>query len=127
VTQLEHNPHSMPDRSARPEGTAQEGEPLNLMCASFNQAANQSAFRENEEGYLEQYGLTADQRAAVRSRDALRLVRLGGNIYLLAKFAEVLCINVQELELAAAGQDAVDVWHDLVLLLDGKAGPRYSA
>ena len=72
------------------------GYALNRMCMSFNSAANRDAFREDEQAYCEQYGLSAEQRDAVRARDVLRLVQLGGNIYYLAKLAGIFGLSVQD-------------------------------
>lgn len=73
-----------------------EGYPLNRMCMSFNSAENREAFQRDEDGYCAKYGLTEAQRRAVRDRDVLELVRLGGNIYYLAKFAGIFGLNVQD-------------------------------
>jgi protocatechuate 4,5-dioxygenase alpha chain len=73
------------------------GYPLNRMCMSFNSAENRAAFRRDEEAYCASYGLTDHQRQAVRDRDVLRLVKLGGNIYYLAKLAGIFGLTVQDL------------------------------
>ena len=65
------------------------GYPLNRMCMSFNSAENREAFTRDEDAYCAKYGLSPEQREAIRSRDVLRLVQLGGNIYYLAKFAGI--------------------------------------
>ena len=72
------------------------GYPLNKMCMSFNSGENREAFVRDEEMYCAKYGLTDEQRVAVRKRDVLRLVQLGGNIYYLAKFAGIFGLNVQD-------------------------------
>ena len=72
------------------------GYPLNRMCMSFNDAANRAAFRRDEDAYCAKYGLSEPQRQAVRDRDVLRLVQLGGNIYYLAKLAGIFGLNVQD-------------------------------
>jgi protocatechuate 4,5-dioxygenase alpha chain len=76
---------------------AQLGYALNRMCMSFNHAENRAAFRENQDQYCDRYGLTEAQKAAVRELDVLRLIRLGGNIYYLAKLAGIFGLNVQDL------------------------------
>ena len=72
------------------------GYPLNRMCMSFNSAENREAFRRDEDAYCEKYGLSPEQRDAIRARDVLRLVQLGGNIYYLAKFAGIFGLSVQD-------------------------------
>jgi protocatechuate 4,5-dioxygenase alpha chain len=79
------------------DGTqAQKGYALNRMCFSFNDAANREAFRADEDAYCARYRLTPDQREAVRSRNVLKLIEAGGNIYYLAKLAGILGLSVQD-------------------------------
>ena len=76
---------------------AQKGYALNRMCFSFNSAENRAAFLKDEEAYCKKYGLTAAQRAAVKSRNVLRMIEAGGNIYYLAKLAGIFGLNVQDI------------------------------
>ena len=82
---------------------ARKGYALNRMCFSFNSADNRAAFRADEEAYMRQYGLNADQADAIRKRDVLRLIDVGGNVYYLAKFAGILGLDVQDLGSAQTG------------------------
>jgi len=82
---------------------ARKGYALNRMCFSFNSADNRAAFRADEEAYMRQYGLNADQADAIRKRDVLRLIDVGGNVYYLAKFAGILGLDVQDLGAAQTG------------------------
>jgi protocatechuate 4,5-dioxygenase, alpha chain len=76
---------------------AQKGYALNKMCYSFNRAGNRIAFMHNEEAYCRAYGLSAEQRDAVRRRDVLALVHAGGNVYYLAKLAGIFGLGVQDI------------------------------
>lgn len=76
---------------------AMKGYALNRMCFSFNSADNRGAFLADEDGYCAKYGLTKEQREAVRARNVLALIAAGGNVYYLAKFAGILGLNVQDL------------------------------
>jgi protocatechuate 4,5-dioxygenase alpha chain len=76
---------------------AQKGLALNRMCVSFNTAANRAAFLKDEDAYCEKYGLSEEQRAAVKSRDVLRMIEAGGNVYYLAKLAGIFGLNVQDI------------------------------
>ena len=58
---------------------ARKGYALNKMCFSFNSADNRAAFKNDEEAYMRQYGLTEPQKAAIRSRQVLDLIAAGGN------------------------------------------------
>jgi protocatechuate 4,5-dioxygenase alpha chain len=88
--------HEIPGTPIFDGAMAQKAYALNKMCFSFNSAANREAFRADEDGYCRKAGLTAEQRDAVRRRDVLRLVELGGNIYYLAKLAGIWGLGVQD-------------------------------
>ena len=76
---------------------AAKGYALNRMCFSFNEAENREAFRRDEEAYCARFGLTEEQRRAVKSRNVLQLLAAGGNIYYLAKWAGIFGLTVQQL------------------------------
>ena len=76
---------------------AQKGLALNRMCFSFNSAANRAAFLKDEEAYCRKYALTGEQRAAVKSRDVLKMIEAGGNVYYLAKLAGIFGLGVQDI------------------------------
>ena len=78
-------------------GQAMKGYALNKMCYSFNAAANRAAFQADEEGYMRQYGLNAQQAAAIRARNVLQLIAAGGNAYYLAKFAGIFGLDMQDI------------------------------
>jgi protocatechuate 4,5-dioxygenase alpha chain len=46
---------------------------LNRMCFSFNSAENRAAFLKDEDAYCRKYGLSDEQRAAVKSRIVLKI------------------------------------------------------
>ena len=76
---------------------AQKGFALNRMCFSFNSAQNRAAFLKDEDAYCKTFGLSAEQRAAVKDRDVLRMIEAGGNVYYLAKLAGIFGLNVQDI------------------------------
>ncbi len=76
---------------------ARKGYPLNKMCFSLNNAENRAAFLRDEEGYCAKFGLTPEQRDAVRRRNVLDMIAAGGNIYYLAKLAGIFGLNVQDI------------------------------
>lgn len=80
-----------------------KGYQLNKMCYSFNKAENRDAFLKDEDGYCDKYGLNHDQRAAVKERDVLKLLDLGGNIYYLAKLTGIFGLNMQDIGAQQAG------------------------
>ena len=75
---------------------AVKGYALNKMCYTFNKAENRRAFLEDEDAYCDRFGLTAEQKAAIKARDTLKLLDVGGNIYYLAKFTGMLGLNMQD-------------------------------
>jgi protocatechuate 4,5-dioxygenase alpha chain len=90
---------------------AQKGYALNRMCFSFNSAENREAFRANEDAYCAKYGLTVEQRIAVKRRNVLDLIAAGGNVYYLAKLAGIFGLNVQEIGAQQTGM-SVEAFKD---------------
>jgi protocatechuate 4,5-dioxygenase, alpha chain len=76
---------------------ARKGFALNRMCFSFNSAESRAAFLKDEDAYCRKYGLTDQQRAAVNSRNVLKTIEAGGNVYYLAKLAGIFGLNVQDI------------------------------
>jgi protocatechuate 4,5-dioxygenase alpha chain len=74
---------------------SRQGYPLNSMCMSLNDPANREEFTRDLEGYMDRYGLSDEQKAAVRERDWLRMLELGGNIYFTFKIAIVDGLTMQ--------------------------------
>jgi protocatechuate 4,5-dioxygenase, alpha chain len=74
-----------------------KGYALNKMCYSFNSAANREEFLKDEDAYCGKFGLTDEQRDAIRKRNVLGCIHAGGNIYYLAKFAGIFHLSVQDL------------------------------
>lgn len=89
--------HQIPGTPIFDGDAAAKGFALNKMCFSFNHAENRAAFLRDEEGYCTKYGLTPQQRAAVKHRNVLEMIDAGGNVYYLAKLAGIFGLNVQDL------------------------------
>ena len=87
---------------------AQLGYPLNAMCFSFNDAGNRARFTDDQEAYFAQYGLSEDQRQAVRERNILRMIALGANAYYLLKLANLLGMDVQDVGAQQTGLSRAD-------------------
>jgi protocatechuate 4,5-dioxygenase alpha chain len=58
---------------------------LNQFCMSLMQAENRARFKADERAYLDQWPMSEEQKQAVLARDLNWCIRLGGNIYFLAK------------------------------------------
>lgn len=76
---------------------ARKGYALNKMCFSFNDGENRAAFLKDEDAYCAKFGLTTQQREAVRRRDVLAMIEAGGNVYYLAKLAGIFGLGVQDI------------------------------
>ena len=75
---------------------AMKGYALNKMCYGFNKAENRDAFKADPEGWMEKYGLSDEQKQAIRNNDILGMIAAGGNIYYLAKLAGIFKLSVQD-------------------------------
>ena len=93
---------------------ASRGYALNAMCYSFNDAGNRAAFLADETAYCERFGLTEEQKEAVRSRRVLAMLAAGGNIYYLAKLAGILGLNVQDVGAQQTGM-TVEAFKQMLL------------
>ena len=78
-------------------GRAAEGYHLNQFCISLRLQKNRDAFSANPEGYIDQYPMTPQQRAAALGQEWNLLLELGGNIYYTSKLAAFHGINFQNL------------------------------
>jgi protocatechuate 4,5-dioxygenase alpha chain len=58
---------------------------LNQFCMSLMKAANRERFKANERAYLDEWPMGEEQKLAVMARDYNQMIKLGGNIYYLAK------------------------------------------
>src|SRR5262245_38492014 len=76
---------------------ALKGYALNKMCFSFNSAENRDAYARDEDGYCDLFGISEQQRRALKHRNVLELLEAGGNIYYLAKWAGIFGLNVQQI------------------------------
>jgi protocatechuate 4,5-dioxygenase alpha chain len=64
---------------------ARKGYWLNQFCVSLMKPGNRERFRANERAYLDEWPMTEEQKQAVLARDLNECIRLGGNIYFLAR------------------------------------------
>ncbi|AEX24043.1 MULTISPECIES: protocatechuate 4,5-dioxygenase subunit alpha [Vibrio] len=83
---------------------ARKGYGLNKMCFSLNTAAAREEFQRDEMAYCDKFGLTEEQKVAIQNRDVLGLLKLGGSIYYLAKFAGMLGLNMQDIGAIQTGK-----------------------
>lgn len=91
------NKHTIPGTPLFDDAAAMKGYALNKMCYSFNDKANRDAFVADPNAYMTQFGLNAEQRLAIDSKQVLALLAAGGNAYYLAKFAGIFGLDMQDI------------------------------
>lgn len=82
--------HPIPDTQVFDLGESHKGYRINKMCDSLTVEANRTAYRADEEVYMNQHGLSDSEKALVRQRDWAGLNAAGGNIYYLLKLGFVV-------------------------------------
>ena len=83
--------------------TSHAAYPLNKLLFSFNHEANRQEFRRDPAAYADKYGLSARQKRALLNDDFLGMLRMGANIYYLAKLAVPRGFSVQDAGAAFQG------------------------
>ena len=83
--------------------TAHSSFGINKLLFSFNRHENRTAFANNSKEYAEKYNLSEDQKTALCENDFLQLLRLGANIYYLAKLAVPQGFTMQDTGAAFQG------------------------
>ncbi|MGH8110765.1 MAG: protocatechuate 4,5-dioxygenase subunit alpha [Rhodanobacteraceae bacterium] len=64
---------------------ARQGYYVNQFCMSLMKADNRKRFLADERAYLDEWPMSEAQKQALLARDFNRCIKLGGNIYFLAK------------------------------------------
>ncbi len=81
---------------------------LNQFCMTLMKSENREAFKADPAAYLQQFGMSAEQRQAVLDRDYNRMIALGGNIYFLAKIGATDGFSFQNLASKMTGMNEDD-------------------
>ena len=76
---------------------------LNKLLFSFNHEENRQAFDQDAAAYAAKYDLTDKQKNALVNGDFLGMLRMGANIYYLAKLAVPRGVSVQDAGAAFQG------------------------
>jgi protocatechuate 4,5-dioxygenase alpha chain len=71
------------------EDTAMRGIRLNKAAYSLKDAEQRELFKSDEEAWMEQFGLTDDEKDLMRRRDWIGLWRSGMTIYVMVKLSGV--------------------------------------
>jgi len=83
--------------------TAHSAYGLNKLLFSFNHEENRNAFADDPAAYADKFGLSPEQKEALVTRDFLQMIRLGANIYYVAKLAVPSGVSVQDAGAAFQG------------------------
>jgi protocatechuate 4,5-dioxygenase, alpha chain len=81
---------------------------LNMFCMSLMKAGNRTAFKADEAAYLQKFPMTREQRDAVLGRDWNGMIKLGGNIYFLAKLFSTDGLSFQHVAALMTGSTQED-------------------
>jgi len=87
---------------------SRKGYHLNMFCMALRHADNREKFRADEEAFLDQFPMSADQRTAILKRQWNTMLALGGNVYYTSKLAACDGINFQELAALMTGMELQD-------------------
>lgn len=82
---------------------ARRGYAMNKMAASLIHSEEREAFKADEEAFMERFGLSDEQKDAVRRRDWMKMLDLGGNFYFLAKIGGIEGLSVQDMNAQMTG------------------------
>ena len=77
--------------------------PINKLLYTFNDQACRDEFDADPAAYCDKLGVTGDYKKAVLEQDFLGLLRMGANIYFLAKMCVPRGVSVQDAGAAFQG------------------------
>jgi protocatechuate 4,5-dioxygenase alpha chain len=83
--------------------TSHDAYPLNKLLFSFNHEKNRQEFKDDPAAYADSFGLSEQQKDALVNFRFLDMLRLGANIYFLAKLAIPRGFSVQDAGAAFQG------------------------
>ena len=70
---------------------------INQFCMSLMKAENRERYKADERAYLDEWPLTEEQKQALLAGDLNWCMRLGGNIYFLAKMGSTHGLSFQQM------------------------------
>lgn len=77
--------------------------PINKLLYSFNEEANRERFDQDPAAYCDEFGVEGKYKEAILTNDFLGMLRLGANIYFMAKMAIPRGVSVQDAGAAFQG------------------------
>jgi len=100
---------------------SRQGYGINAFCMTLLKDENRKAFRANESAYLDQFGLTPEQKDAILQRQWNRMLELGGNIYFTAKLGATDGLSFQQVAAKMTGSTQEDY---AAMMLAGGRNPN---
>ena len=100
---IKHDYEDIPGTYVFDGKTSHSAYALNKMLFSFNHEENRQEFDQDAEAYAIKFGLNDEQKKALLEGDFLGMVRMGANIYFLAKLAVPRGVSVQDAGAAFQG------------------------
>jgi protocatechuate 4,5-dioxygenase alpha chain len=97
-------PEEIPGTIVFDSRQSRAGLPLNNLAIALNKKADRERFVADPEKFMTRFGLSDEQKDAVRRRDFLRMIELGGNIFFIYKIGMVDGLNVPDIVASMAGQ-----------------------
>lgn len=106
---------------------SRKGYHLNMFCMSLQKAENRAEFKADEDAYLEKFPMSDEQKKAIRARDWNAMLKLGGNIYYMAKLGATDSHSFQYLAAEMTGLSQED--YAKMMAAGGRpiAGNRYKS
>jgi len=83
---------------------SRRGYRINKLAISLTDEANRQAFKADERGYMQRFGLSEREMQLVEKRDWNGLVAAGGSIYLLIKIGGAIGQNLLQMGAAMRGE-----------------------
>ena len=111
---LKHEYEKIPGTYVFDGKTSHSAYALNKMLFSFNHEKNRQEFDRDAEAYADKYGLNDAQKKALLEGDYLEMIRLGANIYFLAKLAVPRGVSIQDAGAAFQGITTEEFKADLM-------------
>jgi protocatechuate 4,5-dioxygenase alpha chain len=103
MTWRKHDYDGIPGTYVFDGETSHSSYPLNKLLFSFNEEENRKEFAADPAAYADKFGLSEEQKTALVNDDFLGMIRLGANIYYLAKLAVPRGFSVQDAGAAFQG------------------------
>jgi len=119
VSWQKHDYENIPGTYVFDGKTSHSSYALNKLFYSFNKEESRKAFAEDPEGYADKFGLTGEQKQALLTGDFLTLLKMGANIYLLAKLAIPSGVSVQDAGAAFQGIPTEEFKKNLLTKAEG--------